>query len=253
MSSQPRPGAMSGLTHDLPRTAKRFLQRHSAFVGSVTDVRTGRPEFVLTYDDGPEPGGTDQILTALAAHGASATFFVLLTRARRYRSLLADVVAEGHEIALHGLDHRALTEFSAAEVWHRTADGKRELEDLSGQPVRWLRPPYGRQTFLSWRASRKAGVEPVLWGPSTGDALDLTQAQRVDRAVSGAHAGTILLAHDGFAGPLDGVDDGPERRLDRGELTDRVLAAYRDRGLVGRSLGSALDAGTTVRTAWFAR
>jgi peptidoglycan/xylan/chitin deacetylase (PgdA/CDA1 family) len=253
MNSQPRRATINGLAHDAPRTAKRFLQRHSGVVGSVTEVRTVSPEFVLTYDDGPEPGGTDRILTALAAHGASATFFVLLSRARRYRSLLSDVAAEGHEIALHGLDHRALTEFSAAEVWRRTTDGKRELEDLSGQPVRWLRPPYGQQTLLTWRASRRAGVEPVLWGPSTCDALDLTQAQRVDRAVSGAHAGTILLAHDGFAGPLDGVDDGPEPRLDRGELTNGVLAAYRDRGLVGRSLGSALEAGTIVRTAWFAR
>lgn len=253
MTSRPRHGDWTDLAHDAPRTAKRFLQRHSALVGSVTEIRTIRPEFVLTYDDGPEPGGTDRILPVLAAHGASATFFVLLSRARRYRSLLGEVAAQGHEIALHGLDHRALTEFSASEVWHRTADGKRELEDLSGRPVRWLRPPYGRQTLLSWRASRRAGVEPVLWGPSTGDALEITQAQRVDRAVSGAHAGTILLAHDGFAGPLDGVDDGPEPRLDRGELTDRVLTAYTDRGLVGRSLGAALEAGTTVRTAWFAR
>ena len=253
MNSRPRRGAMSGLAHDAPRAAKRFLQRQAGVVGSVTEVRTARPEFVLSYDDGPEPGGTDRILTALAAHGASATFFVLLSRARRYRSLLADVVAEGHEIALHGLDHRALTEFSTAEVRHRTADGKRELEDLSGQPVRWLRPPYGRQTLRTWRASRQAGVEPVLWGPSTCDALDLTPAQRAGRAVSGAHAGTILLAHDGFAGPLDGVDDGSAPTLDRGELTDRVLAEYRDRGLAGRSLGAALDAGTAVRTAWFAR
>lgn len=244
---------MSRLVRDAPRAMKRFLQRHASFVGSVTEVRTDLGEVVLTYDDGPEPGGTDRVLAALARHQATATFFVLLSRARPYRSLLDEVVAEGHEIALHGIDHRPLTSFSPEQVRTRTADGRRELEDLSGQPVRWMRPPYGRQTLATWRAIRHAGVEPVLWGRSSWDSQDISQAERVGKAVHGIRAGAILLAHDGFATAMDGVDDGPAPVLDRGELTDRVLQEYRTHGLSGRSLGAALANGTRVRTAWFAK
>ena len=74
-----------------------LARRHARFVGSVTEVRTPSSQIVLTYDDGPDPAGTDRILEALARHDATATFFVLVTRARRYGSLLAEVVSAGHE------------------------------------------------------------------------------------------------------------------------------------------------------------
>jgi hypothetical protein len=60
-----------------------------------------------------------------------------------------------------------------------------------------------------------------------------------------------VLGHDGFAGPDDGVDDGPRPQLDRGDLNRRVLAAYADRGLRGRSLGDALLVGSECRRARF--
>ena len=149
-----------------PRAAglKRRARRALGPVGSVVAVRTGQRTAVVTYDDGPEPGGTDRVLTALASHAARATFFVLVSRARRYPGLLREVVAAGHEIALHGVDHRRLTSFPAAEVRRRCADGRAELEDLTGQRVRWMRPPYGAQTLSTSLAIRRAGLTPVLWG-----------------------------------------------------------------------------------------
>jgi len=234
-------------------TAKRFVRRHSSVVGSVLGVKTDRPEIVLSYDDGPEPGGTEQVLGALADRGASATFFILLTRARRHPSLLAEVVAAGHEIALHGEDHRPLTDFGFAEVLARTAAAKGELEDLTGQGVRWVRPPYGRQSFSTWRALHRAGVQPVLWGATMWDSREATDDERVRQALTGAVPGAILLGHDGHAGPEDGVDDGPSPRFDRGELTRRVLDRYEALGLSGHSLGRVLENGTLWRGAWFSR
>ncbi|MFQ1003618.1 polysaccharide deacetylase family protein [Modestobacter sp. SSW1-42] len=222
-------------------------------VGSVVAVRTSAPHVVLTFDDGPEPGGTDRVLTALAERGATATFFVLLGRVRRHPQLLADVVAAGHEIGLHGVDHRALTDLSSAEVTRRTADGRAELEDRTGRPVRWSRPPYGRQTVRTWRAVTRAGLTPVLWGPTTWDWRDISTEERRRAAQRGIGRGAIVLAHDGFAGPADGVDDGPAPILDRGELIGAVLDDYAAQGLVARSLGDALVTGELVRTARFRR
>ncbi|NEK57767.1 polysaccharide deacetylase family protein [Geodermatophilus sabuli] len=221
-------------------------------VGSAVELRTERPEVVLTFDDGPEPGGTDRILAALAAAGASATFFVLLTRVRRYRSLVDDVVAAGHEVALHGVDHRALPTLPPAEAARMIRAGKAELEDAVGRPVRWFRPPYGRQTGRNWAAAARADLLPVLWGPTLLDWTDARDDQRVARSQDGVQKGSIVLAHDGFAGPEDGACDGPPPVLDRGHLVTAVLAGYADRGLTARSLGQALDGGgRLVRAPWF--
>jgi peptidoglycan/xylan/chitin deacetylase (PgdA/CDA1 family) len=222
-------------------------------LGSVVGVRTAADSFVMTYDDGPEPGGTEPVLAALAAHGATATFFVLVNRARRERTLLAELLAAGHEIALHGIDHRPLADFTPRQVRQRTADGRAELEDLVGREVTWFRPPYGRQTLGAWRAVRSTGLEPVLWGPTLQDWTAAPQADRVAGAVAEAAAGVVVLGHDGYAGPDDGVDDGPRPEVDRGDLTRQVLAGYAERGLGARSLGDALRRGTPERRLWVRR
>ncbi|MEU4804666.1 polysaccharide deacetylase family protein [Actinosynnema sp. NPDC023587] len=221
--------------------------------GSVCAVRTEAPYVVLTYDDGPDPAGTAEVLAALAESRATATFFVLLTRVRRFPGLLAEVAAAGHEIALHGPDHRRLTRLRPDEVARRTRDARAELEDLTGRRVRWFRPPYGAQSFGTWRAVTRCGLVPVLWGPELRDWADLPQAERLAGAVRSARAGSIVLGHDGFAGPGDGVDDGPAPTLDRGDLTRRLLHACAARGLAGRSLGDALEAGEPSRRARFRR
>lgn len=239
-------------TGDVRRTVVRGLRRAAGPVaGSVTAVRTSSPEVALTFDDGPEPGGTDGVLTALADRGASATFFVLLTRVRRHGSLLDEVVAAGHEIALHGVDHRALPELPLADVRAALRDGRAELEDRAGAAVRWYRPPYGRQTVRTHRAVTRAGMTPVLWGPTTWDWKDVSDAERLAKAQEGARPGAIVLGHDGFAGPEDGAFDGPPPLVDRGRLIAGVLGRYAAGGLRAVSLGRALENGTVVREARF--
>jgi len=234
------------------KAARRTARRGAgAVLGSAVEVRTDAPHVVLTFDDGPEPGGTDRVLTALADAGATATFFVLLTRVRKYPALLDEVVAAGHEIALHGVDHRALPTLPPGEVARLVRDGRAELEDAAGVEVRWFRPPYGRQTMRNWRAVLGAGLLPVLWGPTTWDWKDVTAEERVAKAMTGVVPGAIVLAHDGFAGPDDGACDGPPPQLDRGELISSVLHGYGERGLSARSLGDALGTGSLVRETWF--
>jgi peptidoglycan/xylan/chitin deacetylase (PgdA/CDA1 family) len=240
----------------LPPGAKHALRRAGAFVGSVEAVRTAAPEIVLTFDDGPDPTGTPAVLEALAAHGATATFFVLLTRARRHPELLARVLEAGHEVGLHGVDHQPLTRFGHAEARARTAAGRAELEARTGRVVRWFRPPYGAQTPSTWLAVRRAGLTPVLWGPTTWDWREAAQADRVRKAGEGARAGAVLLAHDGFAGESDGaVATGPGSLVppdvDRFDLVHRVLTGYAAAGLQGRSLGGVLERGRLVRAARF--
>ncbi len=246
---------MTGATA-IPSARRALLavaRRGLAPVGSVVQVRTTAPDVVLTFDDGPQPGGTETVLAALADAGATATFFVLLTRVRRHSELLHEVLAAGHEVALHGADHRALTDLPPHEVRQRSRTARDELEDLIGRSVRWLRPPYGRQTPRTVLATRRAGLEPVLWSATTWDWRDVPHADRVAKAPEGVGPGLVVLGHDGWPDRIDGVDDGPAPQLDRGALVREVLDRYADRGLRGRSLVDALVHGAPVREARFRR
>lgn len=236
---------------DQARDVARWANRHNSRVGSIRST-TASP-VVLTFDDGPDPEQTPRVLDVLHRHGATATFFVLLTRVDAFPGLVDDVLAAGHEVALHGPDHRALTDFSYREAHARTHQAKQRLEDRIGREVRWFRPPYGSQSLATLVATERAGLTSVLWSGTTWDWKDVAPDRRLAKAAEGGRPGAILLAHDGLAGPSDGAEDGPPVQCDRPALMEQVLDEYASRGLVGRSLGDALATGRPVRTMRFSR
>jgi peptidoglycan/xylan/chitin deacetylase (PgdA/CDA1 family) len=207
----------------------------------VVALRQPTTSTVLTYDDGPTPDITDRLLPVLAEVGATATFFVLLTRVRASLGLLHEVLAAGHEIGLHGPDHRRLTTLDAATLPARFRDAKAELEDLTARPVRWFRPPYGSQNRASWEAVRDAGMTPVLWSVACRDWESLEQDDYLAELRGSDLDGSVVLLHDGFADARDGVDDGDPPSLDRVALARAVLDEVRGAGLAARDLGSALE------------
>lgn len=210
--------------------------------------------FVMTYDDGPQPGGTDRVLDALDEFGAQATFFVLMTRARRHRGLLDQIVARGHELGLHGEDHRRLPRFASDAATGQLRDAKARLEDLSGQEIVWFRPPYGDQTSQSWQATVNADLIPVMWTVEAKDWADIPHRQRLLSAGALRAPGGIVLCHDGFPDRRDGVDaPSPPPAFDRGQLTGAILRHYRDRDLFGCSLGCAVAQGRPMLRVWLNR
>ncbi|SDN92469.1 Peptidoglycan/xylan/chitin deacetylase, PgdA/CDA1 family [Actinomyces ruminicola] len=222
-------------------------------LGSVMSVRTRTPQVILTFDDGPLPGSTEPLAAVLAAHDAHATFFMLLTRARRSPGLVQELVRAGHEIALHGMDHRRVTTLRRRELTPWLRDARAELEDIAGVPVRWFRPPHGAQSPRSRLAAAAAGLSTVLWSGTTWDWKDVTHQERVARAMRDAVPGAILLAHDGAADACDLADEEPAAGVDKVALLTEVLTGLRARDLRAVALGPALAAGRPVRRLSFSR
>jgi peptidoglycan/xylan/chitin deacetylase (PgdA/CDA1 family) len=218
-------------------------------LGSVRGVRTDEPIVALTYDDGPEPGDTEAVLDALAAAGVRATFFVLVYRAEQYPELIKRTLGAGHEIALHGIDHSRLTELPVPEVSRRLADGKARLERLTGRPITLFRPAYGSQTVRTYLAARRAGLDPVVWGPTAEDWRDGSPDEVAGRALAGTAPGEIMLLHDAFEIPPG--DRTPRPTFDRGEVTHALIAGLRDRGYAATSVGTLLAGRRPWRTAWY--
>jgi peptidoglycan/xylan/chitin deacetylase (PgdA/CDA1 family) len=159
---------------------------------------------------------------------------------------LAAIIAGGHEVALHGPDHARLTRLPFREVVERTRAAKRELEDLTGRPVRWMRPPYGAQNLRSWAAVRRAGLMPVMWGGTTWDWKDESMERRMTKLTSALAPGQIVLAHDTIAGVEDGAEPRVPFDLDRGAFISEVLGVYREHGIAAVSLGDALARGASL-------
>lgn len=236
-----------------PADLARALARPAVRVlGTPVRVRTQAPRIALTFDDGPVRSVTPRVLEVLEDFGARATFFVLMTRVRPDPGLLRETRAAGHEIGLHGPDHRSLRGFTGREVRERTRRARGELEQLTGVPVRWFRPPYGAQSPAAWAAVRSLGMEPVLWSATTWDWKDVPQHERVAKALGGCSAGAVLLAHDNFADRVDGVDDGPRPDVDKVDLLTRVLAGLSDRGLTATTVSELLGTGRFERRLSFA-
>jgi peptidoglycan-N-acetylglucosamine deacetylase len=151
----------------------------------------------LTFDDGPHPEGTPAVLAALARAGARATFFLVGEQVRRRPALAAEIVAAGHAVALHCDRHRNQLRLSAAEVREDLARGVAAIEEATGHPAQWQRPPYGIYSAAGLRAAREAGLRPLLWSRWGKDWRKLTTPERIAaRATKSLAPGDVILLHD---------------------------------------------------------
>ncbi len=216
-------------------------------VGSVGSVLTDGSDVVLTFDDGPDPRWTPELIDLLDRQGATATFFVLTDRARRHPGIVDRLLSAGHEVALHGADHTRLTTLAASEARRRIITSHAALEQQIGQRVRWFRPPYGSQSLATYAAARADGLDVVVWGPAAREWQDGTPQEVADRALVDARPGAVVLLHDGLWLP----PGEPPPGFDRTEAFDRLLQGLRDVGSGGSSLQRLLVAGRPHRTAWF--
>jgi peptidoglycan/xylan/chitin deacetylase (PgdA/CDA1 family) len=151
----------------------------------------------LTFDDGPHPTYTPQVLDILARYGVRATFFQLGREAERHPDLVRRVVAEGHVVANHTWDHRDLRsldeEAFAFQVDHTT----QVLEAISGQRQLCVRPPMGRSDpGVTSRLAARA-MASVVWTSDSRDFEKPGVPAIVDGALEGLQPGAIVLLHDG--------------------------------------------------------
>lgn len=151
----------------------------------------------LTYDDGPDPRTTPLFLDLLERYDRHATFFLLGTYAEQYPALTAEIAARGHEVAVHGWTHRCTARLRPRTLREDLARTRGLLQDLTDQPVRWYRPPYGVLTGPALWAAHDTGLETVLWSAWGRDwERSATPSRVVRRVHRTARPGGTVLLHD---------------------------------------------------------
>jgi peptidoglycan-N-acetylglucosamine deacetylase len=187
----------------------------------------------LTFDDGPDPEFTPPLLDALAAAGASATFFVVGERVAGNERLLREMESRGHEIALHGMRHRRHDRLGDEEARAELTEGLAAIEAAAVTRPRRYRPPYGGTSPALARFCGELGLELAYWSAWGQDWEPLSAAriaQLVDRDLG---PGTVILLHDS-ALYAERADTGPTI-----EAVPLIGGAARERGIALVSLQQA--------------
>ncbi len=169
---------------------RRTVLPQLAGVGATSGV-------ALTFDDGPDPASTPLFLAELDRLGWCATFFVLGNMVRRNPSLVRDVVAAGHEVALHGDCHRSHIWRTPHDVMHDLRQAYDTISEAAGVSPVWFRPPHGYLSAGSLLGARALGLRTVLWTTWGRDWTAEATPKSVTRTVMRdlRPGGTVLL-HD---------------------------------------------------------
>ncbi|MFI1052602.1 bifunctional polysaccharide deacetylase/glycosyltransferase family 2 protein [Streptomyces griseoruber] len=214
--------------------------------GPVVDTRGGRAtsldvpdhRIVLTFDDGPDPKWTPEVLDVLKKHHAHAVFFITGTMASRYPDLVQRMVDEGHEIGLHTFNHPDLSYQSKRRIDWELTQNQLALEGAAGIRTSLFRPPYSSSADAldnaSWPVTRYVGSRGYLTVLTTADSEDWRRPgvrQIIRNATPKAGRGAIVLMHD------SGGD-----RAQTVRALDTYLPGLRKQGYAFQNLTEALEA-----------
>ncbi len=160
--------------------------------------RTGAASSIaLTFDDGPNPAITLELLDLLDRHGARATFFVIGRFARECRALVGEIAARGHLLGNHTDSHPSIIWLGPRRLESELQRCQQAIADAAGAGPRWMRPPYGfRSPFLHGVLRRMGFHPPALWRVSANDWLERPVEYVIGR-LRAVRGGDIVLMHDG--------------------------------------------------------
>lgn len=151
----------------------------------------------LTFDDGPLPGPTREVLAFLRRQRTSATFFAVGRRAALHPAIVREQLAAGHELASHTWSHPLLPPLPANAMRAEITRGATALQRITGDRPQFFRPPHGYFDRRVSAAAAALGMGTIGWDIAVDRAATGRSAQAAAAVVlRQVRPGSILLAHD---------------------------------------------------------
>ncbi|MGH9327366.1 MAG: polysaccharide deacetylase family protein [Terriglobia bacterium] len=158
----------------------------------------GKQRVALTFDDGPTPPYTEQILDVLKHYGVTATFFVNGKQAERFPETLRRIVQEKHGLGNHTYSHPFLYLKSRRRIAEEIDRTQAIIERIVGQRPSTFRGPYGGRWFGLFRILRRRGMRSIQWSDTGFDWVKKnTPADIAWKTLKHLHDGSVILLHDG--------------------------------------------------------
>jgi peptidoglycan-N-acetylglucosamine deacetylase len=229
---------LSGIT-----TYAAVHPRSQLFGATIRDTAAPR-QLALTFDDGPNPAITPQLLDLLDQYGAKATFFMIGRFVRACPELAKEVAHRGHLIGNHTQTHPNLFWLSPRAIRNELQQCQSALQDAVSAAAKVFRPPYGLRNPWVVSTARELGMQTVMWTLLPGDWREKSpewltarmcriadNAQRIDSRPSG----DMLCLHDGAHRQLNGD------RVRTLKALEYCLPRWRDLGLKFVTIGEAAN------------
>lgn len=164
--------------------------------------KTEKKRIALTFDDGPHPIYTPQILELLKEEQVPATFFLLGENVEQYGDVVKEIAREGHLIGNHTYHHVQVTSLSLDEACKEIRETSDLIEELTGTGTEYVRPPFG-----TWNEEleERLNLIPVMWSIDTRDWTTQNVDWIVRETVKHAEDHDIILMHDSYQSTVDAV------------------------------------------------
>ena len=160
---------------------------------SKEDTNSNKKKVALTFDDGPHPTNTLEILELLDKHDAKATFFMLGNRVDFYPDIAKVIAEKGHELGNHTWTHKDLTTLGQEEISEEVAVTNEVIRNATGEEPTVFRPPYGA---VDDHVREVRGRPPTLWTIDTLDWKSRDPNQIVKIVEDNVRDGSVILMHD---------------------------------------------------------
>ena len=169
-----------------------FIRQAGVTRESMTMPREGK-KIALTFDDGPHPKFTEQILDGLKERDVQATFFVTGEHAELHPDIIERMNKEGHVIGNHTYSHIQLTNGNRDSFKDELLKTNQILNEITGEEILYVRPPYG-----TWDKSFETELNmiPVLWNVDPLDWCASDASGVVNKVLKEADENAIILMHD---------------------------------------------------------
>lgn len=156
-------------------------------------IDPSKPMVALTFDDGPQPSVGNRIMDCLAQYGGKATFFMVGERVPSYKTEVQRMVAEGHEVANHTMNHKYLQKLGAAEIQSQVTKCNDAIEAACGVRPKIMRLPGGNHnaTVLA-----NTHMPMIQWNIDTLDWKTRNAQKTVDSVLNQVKDGDIILMHE---------------------------------------------------------
>lgn len=176
-------------------TIKYFKTDEIKEVLALTRQESVEKKIAITFDDGPHPYYTPQLLDGLKERGVTATFFLTGEGAEQNPEIVRRMYEEGHLIGNHTYSHLQLNESNGERFKQELIRTNEILAEITGEEVQYVRPPYG-----SWNRQfeKELNMIPVLWTIDPLDWCSNNAACIAQKVCAKAEENAIILMHDQY-------------------------------------------------------
>lgn len=171
----------------------------SIFKNYTWDVPNDKNKIYLTFDDGPTPKITSWVLAELKKYNAKATFFCIGDNIKKYPTLFAEVVANGHAIGNHTYNHLNGWQTENEKYILNVALFDTEVlkNDYKIVAPFIFRPPYGKIKPSQAKILRKLGYKIIMWDIISNDVDgSISKEECLTNILKNTKAGSIIVFHD---------------------------------------------------------